>query len=169
MKYYRFIPAKAVCSLVLNALILICIVIEFTEKTSFKDIALIIIATAGFAGSAAAVVHEIKRVKKRGKCTYAVRAKCTSFQEILVVAENGAEVVRYSPKWNYSVWGREYEVQDKEYADDKPKIGSVKDMFADPENPNEFYYDKEPHGLFVLIGVISGAALTVSVSILILA
>lgn len=55
MKYYRVIPARAVIALIMNSLITAWIVSELTGKTSYADVALILVAIAGFAGSTIAV------------------------------------------------------------------------------------------------------------------
>lgn len=169
MKYYRVIPAKAVIGLIMNAVILAWLVSELTGKKSYADIALIFVAIAGFAGSTVAVVHEIKRVKRRGKCTYSVRAECIDVQKRADISESDNEAPVCLGKWKYAFFGREYEVRDEEHTGAEPQVGSVTDMLVDPENPNVFCYDTKPRWLFVLIGVISVAALTVSVSILIFA
>lgn len=163
MKYYKVIPAKAVLALIMNAILLAWLISELTGKTSYADVALIIVAIAGFAGSTFAVVHEIKRVKRRGKCTYEVRAECTG------VEKRSDEAPGYSVKWKFTFFGREYEVCDENYTGAEPKVGSIRDILVDPEDPNVFCYDTKPRWLFVLIGVISGAAMAVSVGILIFA
>lgn len=167
MKYHRVIPARAVIALIMNVLILAWIVSELTGKTSYADIVLILVAIAGFAGSTVAVVHEIKQVKRRGKCTYAVRAECTDVQERADISESSDEVPVCLVKWKYTVFGKEYEVRDEKYTGGKPQIGCVNDMFVNPDDPNEFFYDTKPRRMVVIIGFISGVALTAAVCILI--
>lgn len=169
MKYYKVIPAKAVLALIMNAILLAWLISELTGKKSYADVALIIVAIAGFAGSTFSVVHEIKRVKRRGKCTHEVRAECTDVQKRADASESGDEAPGCSVKWKFTFFGREYEVCDENYTGTEPKVGSARDMLVDPEDPNVFCYDTKPRWLFVLIGVISGAAMAVSVGMLIFA
>lgn len=133
-----------------------------TGETIFTDrnICGMIAVVFFIAGVLMLIMPFVKRSCKLRVCTMTVTAKCASLDSRVAHSKRGGRHYVYAPKWEYTVDGKVYEHQEKQYSNrGVPVVGSEYEILVNPDDPNDIYRHDHAGLKFILF---LGAAFAVS-------
>lgn len=149
-----YVALFPVIGVVLTALPIIEVVHQKnTGETIFTKRFIITVMTIIFTVVGLIMIIEpiAKRLAIKKICTHPVMATCIFLKVKEIHDENGRSIL-FAPKWEYSLGGKAYEYQEKEYSNiSVPNIGERRELMINPDDPEQAYR-KNPGTMALFIG-----------------
>lgn len=114
-------------------------------------------------GITVTVLDTLFRKRKRERCSLLVDAECVDVEKTYY-----EQNTVYAPIWKYTVNGQEYIIREISYTSRKIDIGEKKDIYINPDNPQEIFRESKRAAVGAAVVGLGIAFISVIVLIVIL-